>query len=360
MSEIRELDIFGWEKVYIKELYGNFISIIAVHSTKRGPALGGCRFYHYENHKAKSALALEDVLRLSRGMTYKAAAANLPLGGGKAVIISEFYELRPDIRRSLFESFGDFVDEIGGKYITAEDLGTLVEDMKIVSERTKHVVGLPESIGGLGDPSPVTAIGVFIGINYITEKFLNKTPSNTTILIQGLGKVGSRLLEHLYNEGYRIYISDVSPKAIENAMTKYRNLEYVPPDEVFDKEYDIFSPNALGKVINRHNVDKIKYKAIVGAANNQIESYEVAQRLQDRGIIYAPDYAINLGGLTLVYYEYELRIGKQRDQETARKIAIEKTKENVVRNLDEIFEVVRKTNKSPAIVADEIFEQRIR
>ncbi|MEO0144528.1 MAG: Glu/Leu/Phe/Val dehydrogenase dimerization domain-containing protein [candidate division WOR-3 bacterium] len=360
MSKIVELDIFGWEKVYIKEIYGNFIAFIAIHSTKRGPALGGCRFYHYENHRAKSALALEDVLRLSRGMTYKATAGNLPLGGGKAVIISEFYDLKPDIRRSLFESFGDFVEELEGKYITAEDVGTLVEDMKIVSERTKHVVGLPESMGGLGDPSPVTAIGVFTAINYITEKLLNKSPSNTTILLQGLGKVGSNLLEHLYNEGYKIYISDVSPKAIENALNKYKNLKYVPPDEVFDIECDIFSPNALGKVINRHNVEKIKHKAIVGAANNQIENYEVAQRLQDRGIIYAPDYAINLGGLTLVYYEYELKIGKQKDKESARNIAIEKTKENVLKNLEEIFEIVRRTNKSPAIVADEIVEERMK
>jgi len=358
--EIKELDIFGWEKVYIKEIYGNFIAIIAIHSTKKGPALGGCRFYHYENHRAKSALALEDVLRLSRGMTYKAVAGNLPLGGGKAVIISEFYELLPDVRRSLFESFGDFVEQLKGSYITAEDVGTRVEDMKIVSERTKHVVGLPESMGGLGDPSPVTAIGVFTAINYITEKILNKEPSKTKILLQGIGKVGSYLLEHLYNEGYQIYISDVSPKAVENALNKYKNLKYVPPDEIFDKEFDIFSPNALGKVINSKNVEKIKHKAIVGAANNQIENYEVAQKLQDRGVIYAPDYAINLGGLTLVYYEYELRIGKQTDQETAKKIAIEKTKENVIKNLNEIFEIVNRTNKSPAIVADEIFENRLK
>jgi leucine dehydrogenase len=215
-------------------------------------------------------------------------------------------------------------------------------------------------MGGLGDPSPVTAIGVFTAINYITEKILNKEPSKTKILLQGVGKVGSYLLEHLYNEGYQIYISDVSPKAVENALNKYKNLKYVPPDEIFDKEFDIFSPNALGKVINSKNVEKIKHKAIVGAANNQIENYEVAQKLQDRGIIYAPDYAINLGGLTLVYYEYELRIGKQTDQETAKKIAIEKTKENVIKNLNEIFEIVNRTNKSPAIVADEIFENRLK
>ncbi|MCS7244866.1 MAG: hypothetical protein N2504_01590 [candidate division WOR-3 bacterium] len=360
MSDIKELDIHGWSKVYIKELYGGFIGIISIHSTKRGPALGGCRFYHYDNHKAKFALALEDVLRLSRGMTYKAVAGNLPLGGGKAVIVSEFYELKPDVRRSLFESFGDFVEKLKGIYITAEDIGTTVEDMKIVSERTKHVVGLSESLGGLGDPSPVTAIGVFTAINWITEKLLGKPKNKVSILLQGLGKVGSNLLEHLYNEGYRIYISDVSPKAIENALNKYNNLEYIPPDEIFDREFDIFSPNALGKVINSSNVDKIRYKAIVGAANNQIENYEVAQKLQDRSIIYAPDYAINLGGLTLVYYEYELRIGKQRSMEEAKEIAIEKTKENVIKNLEEIFEIVNRTNKSPAIIADEIMESRLK
>lgn len=360
MSDIKELDIHGWHKVYVKELYGGFIGIISIHSTKRGPALGGCRFYHYHNHKAKFALALEDVLRLSRGMTYKAVAGNLPLGGGKAVIVSEFYELKPDIRRSLFESFGSFVEELKGNYITAEDVGTTVEDMKIVSEKTEHVVGLPESLGGLGNPSPITAIGVFTAINWVTEKLLNKRKDKVTILLQGLGKVGSYLLEHLYNEGYKIYISDVSPKAIENAMNKYNNLEYVPPDEVFNKEFDIFSPNALGKIINSSNVYKIKYKAIAGAANNQIENYEVAQKLQDRGIIYAPDYAINLGGLTLVYYEYELRIGKQKSKEEAKKIAIEKTKENVIKNLEDIFETVNKTNKSPAIVVDEIIENRLK
>jgi len=358
MSDVKELDIHGWEKVYVKELYGGYLAIIAIHNTNRGPALGGCRFFHYDNHPAKQMLALEDALRLSRGMTYKAAAANLPLGGGKSVIIRDFYEPIPGVRRNLFHSFGDFVESLGGKYITAEDVGTTTDDMVYVYERTSHVVGLPEDQGGLGDPSPVTAIGIAEAIRWFTENYLKRDPSDISVLIQGLGKVGWYLMEFLNERGYKLLYTDVSQKKIDMAREKYPHAEYVQPDDVFDVEVDIFSPNALGKVINHETVDKIKAKVVAGAANNQVENRHVAQRLHERGIIYAPDYTINLGGLTLVYYEYELRQGKIDSKEEAKSTAIEKTKENVWKNLDEIIPLSLEKNISPYILADEIMEKR--
>lgn len=358
MSDVKELDIHGWEKVYVKELYGGYIAIIAIHNTNRGPALGGCRFFHYDNHPAKQMLALEDALRLSRGMTYKAAAANLPLGGGKAVIIRDFYEPIPGVRRNLFHSFGDFVESLEGKYITAEDVGTTTDDMVYVHERTSHVVGLPENDGGLGDPSPVTAIGIAEAVRWFKENIFKREPSEISVLVQGLGKVGSYLMDFLHEAGYKLLYTDVSQKKIEEIAKKYPDAQYVQPDDVFDVEVDIFSPNALGKVINHETVDKIKAKAVVGAANNQVENRHVAQRLHERGILYAPDYTINLGGLTLVYYEYEYRHGKIDTQEKARQTAIEKTKENVWKNLDEIIPLSMEKNISPYILADEIMEKR--
>ncbi len=358
MSDVKELDIHGWEKVYVKQIYGGFTAIIAIHNRNRGPALGGCRFHHYDMHPLRLALALEDVLRLSRGMTYKASAANLPLGGGKAVIIRDFYELRPGIRRNVFKSFGEFVESLGGNYITAEDIGTETKDMEYIYETTQHVVGLPESKGGLGDPSPVTATGVYEAIDYIRSNFLKKDRDETSVLVQGLGKVGTYLVGYLHEAGYKLFVSDIKPERVDEIKRKYPDVEYVPPERAIEHEVDIFSPNALGKVINHDSVERIRAKAVVGAANNQVENDQVAQRLHERGIIYAPDYTINLGGLTLVYYEYEYRMGRIPSKEEAKNIAIQRTKETVLQNLQEILTQSLERKQSPHIIANEIMERR--
>ena len=272
-------------------------AIIGVHSTASGPACGGCRMWSYPNSDA----ALEDVLRLSQGMSYKNIMADLPIGGGKSVI------MKPEgsfDRTALFEAFGRAVASLGGQYITAEDVGVSPDDMMAVRRSTEHVVGLPEGKDASGDPSPITAEGVFRGIQVCAERGLGKRDlAGVKIAIQGAaGHVGSYLAGHLAKAGAELFITDINQEGLETLKAEH-GATIVGLDEIYDQDVDIFAPCALGAVINPDTIDRISAKVIAGAANNQLATRDMGAELQKRGKIYAPDYVINAGGIINVMGE---------------------------------------------------------
>lgn len=294
MGTLEQMEIAGHELVaYFYDEPTGLKAIIAIHSTKLGPALGGCRVWPYESEAA----ALNDVLRLSKGMTYKSAAMGLPLGGGKAVIIAD---PRKDKTPALFEAFGRAVDSLGGKYITAEDVGTDPEDLVAVRRVTEHVVGLPDTSG---DPSPVTAFGIFNGMKAcLRHVFDSDDFSGRTVAVQGLGAVGMHLCRHLHEAGARLIVTDISEDRIDKATSEF-GAEVVAPDDIYDVECDIFSPCALGAVLNDDTVPRLKAKVVAGSANNQLAESRHADALRERGILYAPDFIINGGGVINVFNE---------------------------------------------------------
>ncbi|MEM9022325.1 MAG: Glu/Leu/Phe/Val dehydrogenase dimerization domain-containing protein, partial [Bacteroidota bacterium] len=272
-------------------------AIIAVHNTVLGPALGGTRMWPYDNEQE----ALRDVLRLSRGMTYKAAISGLNLGGGKAVIIGDS---RTDKTEASMRRFGRFVDSLGGKYITAEDVGMTTRDMEYIHMETDHVAGLPESMGGGGDPSPVTAYGVYMGMKASAkEAFGTDSLEGRKVVVQGVGHVGTNLVELLVKEKAQVYISDIFEDKVQAVAHEYK-VNVVPNDQVYDIDMDIYAPCALGATVNSATLQRLKCRVIAGAANNQLENEEVhGAALSEMGIIYAPDFLINAGGLINCYSE---------------------------------------------------------
>ncbi|MGM0587988.1 MAG: Glu/Leu/Phe/Val family dehydrogenase [Bacteroidota bacterium] len=274
-------------------------AIIAIHDTTLGPALGGTRMWNYETEQD----ALRDVLRLSRGMTYKAAISGLNLGGGKAVIIGD---PQKDKSEALFRAFGRFVDGLGGRYITAEDVGIDVINMEWVRTETKYVTGIPEAVGGSGDPSPVTAYGVYMGMKASAKKaYGSDSLEGKKIAIQGAGHVSSNLAKLLSKEGAELYISDIFEDKV-NAVAKETGAQVVDPDDIYGLNVDIFSPCALGGIINDETLDILDVDIIAGAANNVLDNEERhGKMILDSGIIYAPDYVINAGGLINVANELE-------------------------------------------------------
>jgi leucine dehydrogenase len=276
-------------------------ALIAIHDTRLGPALGGTRLWRYD-HLDDAVL---DVLRLAEGMTYKAAVAGLPLGGGKAVILADGQENDPAVRAARFRAFGRFVDGLGGRYITAEDVGTTPKDMLHILENTNYVVGLPRERGGSGDPSPVTAFGVMQGIRAAAEAVLGtRNLTGVHVAVQGLGKVGWALMEYLLEAGARITATDIRPDVLEQARSI--GVRTVEPDKIYDVESDILAPCALGAIINERTIPRLKCRIIAGAANNQLEDVRRdSEALQTRGIVYVVDYVINAGGLINVAAELE-------------------------------------------------------
>jgi leucine dehydrogenase len=307
MVEIQELtdtSVFGQiaehqheQVVFCHDHETGLKAIIGIHNTVLGPALGGTRMWEY----ASDAEALNDVLRLSRGMTYKAAISGLNLGGGKAVIIGDAKTQKTE---ALLRKFGRFVKNLNGKYITAEDVGMTTKDMQYIRMETKHVAGLPESMGGSGDPSPVTAFGTYMGMKAAAKKaFGSESLAGKRIAVQGVGHVGGYLLEHLIKEGARIVLTDYYEDRKLEMAAKY-NAVAVGLDEIYDQEVDIYSPCALGATINNDTIDRLKCRVIAGCANNQLQDENVhGPALVERGIIYAPDFLINAGGLINVYSE---------------------------------------------------------
>jgi leucine dehydrogenase len=273
-------------------------AIIGVHSTTLGPSLGGTRMWTYE----KEGDAIRDVLRLSRGMTYKNSLAGLNLGGGKAVIIGDARTLKSP---ALMRKFGEYVNRLSGNYITAEDVGMTTQDMVYIKEKTDHVAGLPIDMGGSGDPSPVTALGVYMGMKASAkEAWGNDDLAGRKILVQGAGHVGQYLIDYLMKEGANVMVSDIFDDKIKIVTDKYAGVQVVDANSVYDTAMDIYAPCALGATINDNTLAKLKCQIISGAANNQLANEFIhGQSVMDKGILYAPDYLINSGGVINCYTE---------------------------------------------------------
>ena len=317
-------------------------AIIGIHNTVLGPALGGTRMWNYNSEWD----ALNDALRLSRGMTFKSAITGLNLGGGKAVIIGD---AKTQKTPELMRKFGEFVHSLSGKYITAEDVGMDTEDMDIVREVTPFVTGISESKGGAGNPSPITAYGVFMGMKAAAKhKFGTDDLEGRKVLVQGIGHVGEALVEHLTNEGAIVFISDINPSRLEEVSTKYGVTIYT--EDPYDADVDIYAPCALGATINNETIHRIKAKVIAGAANNQLQDENThGLLLQERGIVYAPDFLINAGGIINVYAELE-GYGKQE---------IMRKTENIYNTTLEILKTAQAQSITTHHAALKIAQQRI-
>lgn len=318
-------------------------AIIAIHNTVLGPALGGCRMYPY----ASDEDALTDALRLSRGMTYKAAVAGLNLGGGKSVIIGDPKKIASE---ELFRAFGRFVNSLGGKYITAEDVGTSVPFMEWVRAETDFVTGIPTYVGGSGDPSPFTAHGTFVGIKSAVKKTKNTDSlKGIKVAVEGIGNVGIHLCRELHEAGAKLFVSDVDKDAVSRAVKEF-GATAVECDKLYGLDVDVYAPCALGATVNDKTIPQFKCTMIAGAANNQLaDENKHGAELKKRGILYAPDYVINAGGLINVYTEIEGG-GKE--------FAWNKT-EGIYNTLLKIYELAEKENTTTALAANKVAEQRI-
>lgn len=294
-----KLSTYDHEQVVVcNDNHTGLKAIIAIHNTVLGPGLGGTRMWHYRTE----AEAMRDVLRLSRGMTFKAAISGLNLGGAKAVIIGDANKHKTE---ALMRKFGRFVENLNGKYITAEDVGTTTGDMEYVAMETSSVVGLPESRGGGGDPSPVTAYGTYMGIKASAKKvYGSESLAGKSVAVQGIGKVGMHLLEYLHKDGAKLYVADINDAALKHAASAY-GASVVDGNDMIDLNVDIFAPCALGAILNSDTIGRMKCAIVAGAANNQLENEDIhGPLIREKGILYAPDFLINAGGLINVYSEY--------------------------------------------------------
>lgn len=284
--------------VYCNDEASGLRAIIAIHDSTLGPALGGCRMYPYAGEHD----ALVDVLRLSRGMTYKAAVSGLDLGGGKCVVIGD---PKRDKSELLWRALGRFIEGLGGRYITAEDSGTGMEDMELIQRETRHVVGISRSLGGSGDPSPVTARGVFHGLRAAVEERLgSKSLSGLRVAVQGVGHVGSHLVGHLVASGCEVTVCDVDASLVNAALAAFPGIQAVDPDAFYDVDCDILCPCAMGGVLNERTIPRLRCSVIAGAANNQLNDEKSdSAALIERDIFYAPDFVVNAGGLINVSNE---------------------------------------------------------
>lgn len=318
-------------------------AIIAIHNTILGPSLGGTRMWAYNNEME----ALNDVLRLSRGMTYKSSVAGLNLGGGKAVIIGDAKKVKSE---ALLRRFGKFVNSLGGKYITAEDVAMTSRDMEIIKMETDYVSGLPENMGGSGDPSPVTAYGVYVSMKASAREVWGSDSLNgKKVLVQGIGHVGESLVGHLSKEGAKVYINDINEERLKAVADKYK-AEVVKADGMFDLDIDVYAPCALGATVNDETLSRLKCKVICGAANNQLANEVIhGEAVGKQGILYAPDFVVNAGGIINVYYELE---GYNRERALAHAEKIYDTTWN-------LFQMAKKEGIPTYMAANKLGEQRL-
>lgn len=285
--------------IFCSDVKTGLRAIIAIHSTRLGPALGGCRMCPYKSEEE----ALIDVLNLSRAMSYKAAGSGLNLGGGKAVIIGDPEKAKS---ASLFKSFGLHVASLGGRYITAKDAGVTTEDLQQISQGTRYVIGRPESYGGVGDPSRSTALGVYYGMLAAVKWKLKKDSlKNLKVAIQGVGGVGFSLIEYLVKEKAEIYVSEIKESILNRVTQFFPSVKITEPDKILSVPCDIFSPCALGGIIDKKALDTLDCSIIAGGANNILSTSSIAEEVKDRGILYVPDFIINSGGLIYVYAGWE-------------------------------------------------------
>ena len=333
--------------VFVSDDKSGLKAIIAVHNSNLGPALGGCRMWPYASEEE----AVRDVLRLSRGMTYKSAMANLKLGGGKSVIIGN---PRTDKTPALLAAFARALEQLNGRYIAAEDSGTSVADMKYMTQFTRHVAGIhdkPSDEGTRsGDPSPATAYGTFVGIQTAVKERLGRDSlEGLRVAVQGVGNVGFDLARQLGEAGVKLWVTDIHREPLVQAG-KELGATVVAPEEIFGLDVDVFAPCALGAILNDSTIPQLKAKIVAGAANNQLAEPRHGLELMTRGILYAPDYVINAGGIIDVYHE---RIGFER-------AALIRHIEGIRDNLMEVFERAREEERPTAEVADAIAEERFR
>jgi leucine dehydrogenase len=332
------------EVVFHHDAGTNLSAIVAIHSTVLGPAAGGCRMWSY----GSSDDALTDVLRLSRGMSYKTALAGLAFGGGKAVIIADARHPRT---AELFEAYGRFVDSLGGRYITAEDVGTTTADMESVARQTRYVSGLARDAGEVGgDPGPKTAFGVYLGLKAAARFRLGRADlQDLTVAVQGVGGVGYHLARLLAAEGARLFAADVRALATERVADEFGAVP-VAVENIVALDVDVFAPCALGAILNAQSIPHLKAKVVAGAANNQLAVDRDGMALHAQGVLYAPDYVINAGGIINVYHEY---YGASSEAQVSAAIAL------IPGRLTAIFERSRRENRSTNQIADELARARI-
>lgn len=333
----------GHEQIVVREDAATGLrAVIAVHSTRLGPAAGGCRHWVYPD----PAAALDDALRLSRGMTFKNALADLPFGGGKAVILGQPGRA---LTTAQLETFGAWVEELGGRYVTAEDVGMHVADMRAVARVTRYVSGLGDNGFG-GDPSPHTARGVLLGIEQAVRVQLGRDSlAGVRVAVQGLGNVGFHLASMLRERGARLWVADIAVDRVHRAV-KGLGAQAAGIDEVLGLDVDVVAPCALGSVLNRASVDGLRAGIVAGAANNQLADDTVGDLLQQRGILYAPDYVINAGGVISVAAEY---LGERRPEWTESRVS------GIATRLGEIFQQSARTGVATSRVADQMARARL-
>lgn len=349
-NEIKKDPVFGQlsfdgheQIVFCNDEDTGLKAIIGIHNTVLGPALGGTRMWLYQTEWD----ALNDVLRLSRGMTYKAAITGLNLGGGKAVIIGDAKTQKND---DLMRRFGQFVHSLSGKYITAEDMGMETRDMDVIREVTPHVTGISESKGGSGNPSPVTAYGVYMGMKAsVKNVYGTDNLEGKKVLVQGVGHVGETLVQLITDEGAQVILNDINEDRLKMLSDKY-NANVVLGNDIYGLDIDIYAPCAMGATLNDTTINQLKAKVIAGAANNQLaDEVKHGRLLKEKGIAYAPDFLINAGGIINVYAELE---GYGRDE-------IKRKTENIYNTTLEIFDFAEKNNVPTHRAAFDIAQQRI-
>lgn len=343
--EIKEITVAGYQKIVQAELVPGVHSIIAVHNTKRGPALGGCRFYHY----ARFEDGLNDVLRLSEGMSYKSAMASLPLGGGKSVIIGDPQAVKS---KKLLEAFGEFVDSLNGSYITAKDVGVSVADLDVIASKTEFCRGTSAKESS-GDPSPVTAYGVYQGIRAASQfKWGSPSVAGKKVVVQGLGHVGLETAKHLIEDGATVLATDLNKEALDKACQNY-GIQAIGLEDWKSTTADIFCPCAMGGVLNEQTITSLKnngIQVIAGGANNQLLNVQQdGERLKEAQILYAPDYIINAGGVINIACEIMNYSSSQ---------AVEMTSKIYDTTLA-IFERAAKENKPTAQVSLEMAREKL-
>ena len=324
--------------VFCNDSKSGLKSIICIHSTALGPAVGGCRMWEYASDES----ALIDALRLSRGMTYKNAMAGLPFGGGKAVILGNSKTMKSE---ALFKAYGRFLNNLNGRYVTAEDVGISTSDMDIVHTETDYVVGLE---GKSGDPSPVTAYGVYKGIKAtLQHKYGHENLNGLTVSVQGVGHVGYYLCRHLHEEGAKLVVSDIHQDSIDRVVSEF-GATAVDIDDFYDQEVDIYAPCALGATINDQTIDRLKCSIVAGAANNQLAEDRHGTELMKRGILYAPDYVTNAGGIINISFEENYNL----------QTALKKVDE-IYDTLMEVFAASAREGNTTNHIADQLARERI-
>lgn len=328
--------------VFCQDKNSGLKAVIAIHDTTLGPALGGTRMWTYATEEA----AIEDALRLARGMTYKNAAAGLDLGGGKTVIIGD---PRKDKNPEMFRAFGRYVQGLNGRYITAEDVGTTEQDMDLIHLETDFVTGISRADGTSGNPSPVTAYGVYRGMKAAAmAAFGTDSLEGKTVAVQGVGNVAYALCEFLHEEGAKLIVADINKEAVKRAVDAF-GATAVDPNDIYDVECDVYAPCALGATVNDETLERLKAKVIAGSANNQLKTTKHGDILHERGIVYAPDYVINSGGVINVADELN-----GYNQERAMKKV-----ETIYDSLAKVFEISRRDNIPTYVAADRMAEERI-